>query len=161
MNPASKSWPASVPRRVLFEAVQSGARTAQIGRAAVIFQKNPSVFRKSTCAPEALSVYFAKNTSDYFEINPQSRSDGLRVFCKQDLLSIENQPVLQRPSQQFLRKPPQIFLKSTFKPPLIISLFKKIAKTLKLHSKSQKNCKLENQVDLKSSRVELWSASII
>jgi len=66
-----------VPRRVLFEAVQSGARTAQIGRAAVIFQKNPSVFRKSTCAPEALSVYFAKNTSDYFEINLQSRRRAL------------------------------------------------------------------------------------
>ena len=43
---------------------------------------------------------------------------------------IENQPALQRPSQQFLRKTPQIFLKSTFEPPLIISLFlKKIAAT--------------------------------
>ena len=65
---------------------------------------------------------------------------------------IENQPALQRPSQQFLRKTPQIFLKSKYRPPSIISLFStnKLAGTLKLHSKSQKNCKLENQVDLKS-----------
>ena len=73
MNPASKPRPASVPRHWLFAAVRSGARTAQIGPAAVIFRKTPYIFRKSTRAPEALSEYFIKNTSDYFEINPQSR----------------------------------------------------------------------------------------
>ena len=31
MNLASKSWPASVPRRVLFEAIGSDARTASAG----------------------------------------------------------------------------------------------------------------------------------
>ena len=41
----------------------------------------------------------------------------------------------------------QINIQATFD---YISFLKKIAETLKLHSKSQKNCKLENQVDLKS-----------
>jgi hypothetical protein len=68
------------PRRPLFAAVGSGVRTVRIGRAMVILQKSPYVFRKSTHVPQALSVYFAKSTSYYFEINPQSRSDGLRVF---------------------------------------------------------------------------------
>jgi hypothetical protein len=60
-----------------------------MGQATVIFQKSPSFFRKSTRAPQALSIYFAKTTSDYCEINPQSRSDGFRVFCKKDLLFIK------------------------------------------------------------------------
>ena len=68
------------PRRRLFAAVRSAARTAQIGRAAVVLRKTSLSFRKSTHAPESLSGYFAKNTSDYFEINPRSRTDGLRVF---------------------------------------------------------------------------------
>ena len=76
MKPAPKPRLDSVSRHWIFAAVRSGARTAQIGRAAVIFLKTPSIFWKSTRAPETLSVYFAKNISDYFEINPQSRSDG-------------------------------------------------------------------------------------
>ena len=125
MKPAPKPRADSVPRHQLFAAVRSGARTAQIGRSAVILQKTPSIFRKSTRAPEAVSEYFAKNTSDYFQINPQSRMDGLRVFCKKDLHFIENLPALQRHSQQFLRKPPQIFLKSKYRPSLIIFFFSK------------------------------------
>ena len=54
MNPASKSWPASVPRRVLFPAVRSGARTAQIGRAVVFLQKNPRTLVESTRSPGLL-----------------------------------------------------------------------------------------------------------
>jgi len=80
-------------------------------------QTRPSLYRKSTRAPETLSTFFAKTSSDFSQINIQATFDYIS--------------------------------------------FKKIAETLKLHSKSQKNCKLENQVDLKSSRVELWSASII
>ena len=72
MKPAPKPRLDSVSRHWIFAAVRLGARTAQIGRAAVIFLKPPSIFQKSTRAPEALSVYFAKNTSYYFEINPQS-----------------------------------------------------------------------------------------
>ena len=44
------------PRRRLFVAVRSAARTAQIGRAVVIFRKNPSTFRKSTRSPQTLSL---------------------------------------------------------------------------------------------------------
>ena len=76
------------PRRRLFVAVRSATRTAQIGRAAVIFQKNPSFFLKSTRAPESLSGYFAKNTSYYFEINPRSRTDGCRFFFSKKPLSL-------------------------------------------------------------------------
>jgi len=130
MKPAPKPRSDSVPRNRLFAAVRSGARTAQIGRSTVILRKTPLTVRKSTRAPESLSEYVSKNTSYYFQINPQSRTDGLWFFCKKDLHFIENQPALQRHSQQFLRKPPQIFLKSTYKPPLIISSFKK--KLLKL-----------------------------
>ena len=101
MKPAPKPRPDSVPRHRLFAAVRSGARTAQIGRAAVILRKTPLTVRKSTRATEALSEYFAKNTSYYFQINPQSRTDGLWFFCKKDLHFIENQPALQRHSQQF------------------------------------------------------------
>ena len=54
MNPASKSWPASVPRRLLFLAVRSGARTVQIGRAAVFLQKTPRTLVKSTRSPGLL-----------------------------------------------------------------------------------------------------------
>ena len=70
MNPASKSWPASVPRRLLFPAVRSGARTAQIGRAAVFFQKNPRTLVESTRSPGLLSVFFPKKPSNFTEINP-------------------------------------------------------------------------------------------
>jgi len=91
------------PRRRLFVAVRSAARTAQIGRAAVIFQKNPSAFRKSTCDPEFLSGYFARN-SDFFEINPQSRTDALRVF---------------------LQKNPYLFRKSTRAPQTLSPIFAK------------------------------------
>ena len=111
------------PRRRLFVAVRSAARTAQIGRAAVIFRKNPSTFRKSTRDPESLSGYFARNSSNFFEINPQSRTDALRVFCKKTLTFSENRPVLHKPSHHFLRKPPWIFLKSTYSPAFIISFF--------------------------------------
>ena len=110
------------PRRRLFVAVRSAAL---IRRAAVIFRKNPSTFRKSTRDPESLSGYFARNSSDFFEINPQSRTDALRVFCKKTLTFSENRPVLHKPSHHFLRKPPRIFLKSTYSPTLIISFFPK------------------------------------
>ena len=111
------------PRRRLFVAVRSAAWTVQIGRAAVIFRKNPSTFRKSTRDPESLSGYFARNSSDFFEINPQSRTDALRVFCKKTLTFSKNRPVLHKPSHRFLRKPPRIFLKSTYSPTLIIPFF--------------------------------------
>jgi hypothetical protein len=90
------------PRRSLFAAVGSGARTARIWRATVILQKRPSIFWNSTHASQALSVYFAKSTSYYFEINPQYRSDGLQFLYKKDLF-IENQPALQRHSVFFAR----------------------------------------------------------
>ena len=108
------------PRRRLFVAVRSAAL---IRRAAVIFRKNPSTFRKSTRDPESLSGYFARNSSDFFEINPQSRTDALRVFCKKTLTFSENRPVLYKPSHYFLRKPPRIFLKSTYSLTLIIFFF--------------------------------------
>ena len=121
-------WPGcphGAPRRRPFPAVRSAASTAQIGRGAVILRKTPYVFGKSTRAPEALSEYFANNTSDNFQINPQSRTDELRIFCKKTLPFIKNQPALQRHSQRFFRKPPQIFLKAKYRPPLIISFFPK------------------------------------
>ena len=92
------------PRRRLFVAVRSAAWTVQIGRSAVIFRKNPSTFRKSTRDPESLSGYFARNSSDYFEINPQSRTDALRVF---------------------LQKNPYLFRKSTRAPQTLSPFFAK------------------------------------
>ena len=111
------------PRRRLFAAVRSAARTAQIGRAAVILQKTPLSFRKSTRATDVLSEVFTKNVSYYFQINAQSRPDGHWFVCKKDLHFIENQPALQRHSQNFFRKSPQIFIKSKYRPTLIISVF--------------------------------------
>ena len=119
-------WPGcphGAPRRRPFPVVRSAASTAQIGRGAVILRKTPYVFGKSTRASEVLSEYCANNTSDNFQINPQSRTDELRIFCKKTLPFIKNQPALQRHSQRFFRKPPQIFLKSKYRPPLIISFF--------------------------------------
>ena len=89
------------PRRRLFVAVRSAAL---IRRAAVIFRKNPSTFRKSTRDPESLSGYFARNSSDFFEINPQSRTDALWVF---------------------LQKNPYLFRKSTRAPQTLSPFFAK------------------------------------
>jgi len=72
-------------------------------------QTRPSLYRKSTRAPETLSTIFAKPSSNSPQINIQATFDYISFFSKN-----------------------------------------KLAETLKLHSKSQKNCKLENQVDLKS-----------
>ena len=72
MNPASKSWPASVPRRLFFSAVRSGAWTAQIGQAAVFLQKHPRALVESTRSPSLLSVLFSKKPSNFTEINPLS-----------------------------------------------------------------------------------------
>jgi hypothetical protein len=77
------------PRRPLFVTVRSGMRTAQIGWAMVILYKN-SIFRKINPRSRGHLSIFCKTTSNYFKINLQSRSDGLRVFCKQDLPFIEN-----------------------------------------------------------------------
>ena len=40
----------------------------------------------------------------FFEINPQSRTDALRVFCKKNLTFSENRPVLHKPSHYFFAK---------------------------------------------------------
>ena len=61
MNPGSKSWPASVPRRLLFPAVRSGARTAQIGRAAVFFQKNPRTLVNQPAVQASSQFCFQKS----------------------------------------------------------------------------------------------------
>jgi len=70
MKPTPKLRPASMSRHGFFTAVRSGARTAQIGRSAVILRKTPSIFRKSTRAPEALSEYFAKKHLRLFPNQP-------------------------------------------------------------------------------------------
>ena len=90
------------------------------------FSKKPLCFLEINPRSRGpLSIFFKKHLR-LFRNQPAVQIGWLRVFCKEDLIFIENQPALQRPSQQFLRKPPHIFLKSIFKPPLIISLFKKI-----------------------------------
>ena len=114
------------PRRRLFVAVRSAARTVQIGRAAVVLRKTPFSFRKSTRAPDVLSEFFTKNASCYFQIDAQSRTDAHWFVCKKDLHFIEIQPALHRHSHHFLRKHHLIFLKSKNSPPFIISfLFSK------------------------------------
>ena len=70
MNPASKSWPASVPRRLFFPAVRSGAWTAQIGRAAVFFQKHPQYLVESTRSPSLLSDFFFKKALELYRNQP-------------------------------------------------------------------------------------------
>ena len=114
---AASGW----PRCRLFAAVRSAARTAQIGRAAVVLRKTPLSFRKSTRAPDVFSEIFTKNASYYFQINAQSRPDGHWFVCKKDLQFIENQLTLPIHSHRFLRKHHQIFLKSKYSPTLIIS----------------------------------------
>ena len=96
---AASGW----PRRRLFAAVRSAARTAQIGRAAVVLRKTPLSFRKSTRAPDVLSEIFTKNASYYFQTNAQSRPDGHWFVCKKDLHFIENQLVLPRHSPFFTK----------------------------------------------------------
>jgi len=54
MNPAPKPRTASMPRHLLFEAVRSGAWTAQIGRAEVFLQKIPRTLVESTRSPGLL-----------------------------------------------------------------------------------------------------------
>ena len=97
---AASGW----PRRRLFAAVRSAARTAQIGRAAVVLRKTPLSFRKSTHAPDVLSEFFTKNASYYFQINAQSRPDGHWFVCKKDLHFSENQLALPRHSRRFFAK---------------------------------------------------------
>jgi len=109
MKPAPKPRPTSVPRHGLFVVVRSGARTAQIGRSAVILRKPPSIFRKSPRAPEALSKYFAKNTSYYSQINPQSRTAS-RLFAN----PLGGRPV---PSPAPARLPPPAAPSSPAPPP--------------------------------------------
>ena len=96
---AASGW----PRRRLFAAVRSAARTAQIRRAAVVLRKTPLSFRKSTRAPDVLSEFFTKNASYYFQINAQSRPDGHWFVCKKDLHFIENQLALPRHSPFFAK----------------------------------------------------------
>jgi len=60
MNPAPKPRPDSVPRHRIFAAVRSGARTAQIGRAALFLQKKPRSLVKSTRGPGLLLVFSKK-----------------------------------------------------------------------------------------------------
>jgi len=87
MNPGCKSWPASVPRRLLFPAVRSGARTAQIGRAAVYETCTQKLAGERATSPafpgrsigrtdgpdRANRGIFAKKPSTFSRINPQSR----------------------------------------------------------------------------------------
>jgi len=65
------------------------------------FSKKALTFQKSTRGPESLSGYFAKNSSYFFEINPQSSTDVLRVFYKKNLTFFGNQPALHKPSHHF------------------------------------------------------------
>ena len=65
MNPAPKPRPDSVPRRPLFTAVRSGAWTAQIGRAAVFFTKNPSNFSRINPQSRAPLSFFSKKPSTH------------------------------------------------------------------------------------------------
>ena len=111
------------PRRRLFVAVRSAARTAQIGRAAVIFRKNPSLFVDQP-AIQSLSQDILQETPQIFlksTRSPERMPSGF--FCKKTLTFSENRPVLHKLSHHFLRKPPRIFLKSTYSPTLIISFF--------------------------------------
>ena len=69
-----------------------------------IFQKTPQTISKSTRSLDRMGYwFFANKTFSLSKINP----------CSKD------------PLNNFLQKPPHMFLKSTFKPPLIISLFLK------------------------------------
>jgi hypothetical protein len=105
-----------------------------------ILRKPPQIFSKSTRSPDQMgSYFFAKKPFPLSKINPCCR-DPLNIFCGNLLRFFSNQPTVRL---------------------WLYLFFLKIATTSKLHSKSQKNRKLENQVDLKSSRVYLCSASII
>ena len=72
MKPAPKPRPASVPRRQPFPAVRLGARTAQIGRSAVIFEKNPRTLVESTLVQASSQVFLQK--SPPAEVYPKSPS---------------------------------------------------------------------------------------
>ena len=94
-----------MPRRLLFVAVRSAARTAQIRRAAVIFQKKPFFFS---------------------EINPRSRVP-LRIFCKKTLQIIlkSTRGPERMASGFFFQKNPYFYRKSTRAPQTLSSFFTK------------------------------------
>ena len=54
----------------------------QNGWASVFLQKRPSLYRKSTRAPETLSAIFAKTSSDFSQIKIQATFDYISFFQK-------------------------------------------------------------------------------
>ena len=48
-------------------------------------QKNPYLFRKSTCTPQTLSPFFAKTSSDFSQINIQSNFNYIFFFQKKNV----------------------------------------------------------------------------
>jgi len=57
----------------------------QNGWALVFLQKRPSLYRKSTRAPETLSAIFAKTSSDFSQIKIQATFDYISFFSKNKL----------------------------------------------------------------------------
>jgi len=47
-------------------------------------QRRPYLYRKSTRVPETLSIIFAKNSSDFSQINIQPTSDYISFFPKKN-----------------------------------------------------------------------------
>ena len=68
-----KEGQAAWPRRPLFPAIGSAARTAQIVQALVFLKKKPSNFSQINSSPSLLSRCFSKKPSNFTKINLQSR----------------------------------------------------------------------------------------
>jgi hypothetical protein len=92
MNHASKRGPERVATSSAFRGCRIGCADGIDRASHGYFTKRPFYFLKSTHAPQSLSVYFSKNTSYYFEINPQSTSDGLRGFSKKTFSLLKINP---------------------------------------------------------------------
>ena len=57
-------------------------RSVQTGWALVCFQKRPQLYRKSTRAPQTLSPFFAKTSSDFSQIEIQPNFDYIFFSSK-------------------------------------------------------------------------------
>ena len=91
------------PRRRLFVAVRSAARTAQIGRAAVIFRKKPFYFSENNPRSKAPPRIFCKKLLILFGNQPAVQNGWPPGFLQKTLIFLENQPALHKPLTIFAK----------------------------------------------------------
>jgi len=105
------------------------------------FFKKTLLFSGNQPALQSPSQDIFKKHLRLFWNQPAVQNGWLPVFFfKKTLIFVENQPALHKPSHYFLRKPPRIFLKSTYRPTLIISFFsqKNVRPVARAHGRARR-----------------------